>query len=82
MNENINLSNLYYLLNNKILKKKKSSIIKYCKKIKEVEINSSKIEISNLAKLNNNNINNSLENKIKDIDNIINSLKYVEYYSN
>ena len=71
-------NNLLFKKNNKL--KSKSYILKQCNKIKN------EINLSNLAKLNNNNeikyINNDLENKIKEIDCIINSLKYIEYYSN
>ena len=88
MNNNniLNLFNLSFLSDNNLLFKKnnklksKSNILKYCNKIKE------EIKLSNLAKLNDyveiNYINNDLENKLKEIDYIINSLKYIEYYSN
>ena len=91
MNNNIlNLFNLSFLSDNKIHNnllfnknnklKSRSNILKQCNKIKE------EIKLSNLSKLNDyieiNHINNDLENKLKEIDNIINSLKYIEYYSN
>ena len=91
MNKNkINLLNLSYLSNDIIFNKnKKNSLINNYNKLKNREITTTKLLISNLSKFdnteNNNkimNLNNSLQTKLKEIDNIINNLKYIEYYSN
>ena len=94
MNKNIiKFLNLSYLndkeifINNKNNKiKSKHVIIKTVNKIKESEIKNYNIKMSNLANLNEKeeiiNINNDFHNKLKEIDHIINNIKYIEYYTN
>jgi enoyl-[acyl-carrier-protein] reductase (NADH) len=104
MNNNINNLVNFALLNdikiiNKYNKLKNTNIIiKECEQKKKKEINSTKIILSNLIKLNQynytdiRNVTTKLEEKIYNIDNIINNINnikdennknnFIEYYTN
>jgi hypothetical protein len=85
---NLSTKSELYIFNKKNKKwqlKSKDKLLKECNQIKKKEIKESSIMLSNLAKLSNNNeyssisnIYNNLQNKIADIDKIVNCINHID----
>jgi len=88
---NLSTKSDLYIFNKKNKKwylKSKDKLLKECNQIKKKEIKESSLRLSNLAKLSNineyssvSNIYNNLQNKIADIDEIVNCINHIDLSS-